>query len=160
MIRDIRIDDALWGAASRVRREDWRISIAELTREPALGSEDEHVLHLGSARHAVVLATFDEQGAPLAVYEVARAELKHHVDEYLAIIHRMQSGESSDFSASMHTLDMAKKVVHDAGARTLARTLPTLAPDHETYRRLFSLLVAIVVDVTTLPGAIAHRRHA
>jgi hypothetical protein len=54
---------------------------------------------------------------------------------------------------------MAKKVVHDAGAKTLARSLPDLARQHEAYRRLFSLLLAIVVDVTKLPGAIAHRRH-
>jgi len=60
---------------------------------------------------------------------------------------------------SFAAFDMAKKVVHDAGAKTLARALPELARDHETYRRLFSLLLAVVVDVTKLPGAIAHRRH-
>jgi len=89
----------------------------------------------------------------------AHADIKHHVDEYLAIIKNMQASDASVHSSSMYLLDMAKKVVHDAGAKTLARALPELARDHETYRRLFSLLLAVVVDVTKLPGAIAHRRH-
>jgi hypothetical protein len=34
--------------------------------------------------------------------------------------------------------------------------LPSFARDHEAYRRLFSLILAVVVDVTTLPGARSH----
>jgi uncharacterized protein (UPF0262 family) len=159
MIHVIRIDDALWDSAARLRRDDWKISIADLVHDASLGDDDDHTLHIANAQHAVLLSTFDEGGAPLQALEIPHVELEHHVGEYLAIIKRMQSGEASDFSSNMHTLDMAKKVVHDAGAKTLARALPELARDHETYRRLFSLLLAIVVDVTKLPGAIAHRRH-
>ncbi len=159
MIRAIRIDDDLWGEANRLRRDDWKISIADLTDDACLGDDDDHLLHITNAAHAVLLSTFDEGGAPRSALEIPHADIKHHVEEYLQIIKRMQSGDASDFSSKMHTLDMAKKVVHDAGAKTLARALPDLAKDHETYRRLFSLLLAIVVDVTKLPGAIAHRRH-
>jgi uncharacterized protein (UPF0262 family) len=159
VIKVVRIEDELWDAANRLRRDDWRISIAELVEEPCLGDDDDHLLHIANADHAVLLSTFDEQGAPRNVLEMPHVDIKHHVDEYLTIIRRMQSNDASDYSASMYTLDMAKKVVHDAGAKTLARALPNLARDHETYRRLFSLLLAVVVDVTKLPGAIAHRRH-
>ncbi len=159
MIRVVRIEDDLWDAANRLRRDDWRISIADLVDEPCLGDEGDHLLHIANAHHAVLLSTFDEQGAPRSALEVPHGDIKHHVDEYLTIIKRMQSGDASNYSPSMYTLDMAKKVVHDAGAKTLARALPELARDHEAYRRLFSLLLAVVVDVTKLPGAIAHRRH-
>jgi uncharacterized protein (UPF0262 family) len=159
VIRVVRIDDTLWDSATRLRRDDWKISIADLVHEPTLGDDDDHLLHITNARHAVLLSTFDEGGAPRDVLEVPHADIKHHVDEYLAIIKNMQASESSVHSSAMYSLDMAKKVVHDAGAKTLARALPDLAPDHESYRRLFSLLLAIVVDVTKLPGAIAHRRH-
>lgn len=159
MIRVVRIDDALWDAASRLRRDDWKISIADLVRDPTLGDDDDHLLHIANARHAVLLSTFDEGGAPRDVLEVPHADIKHHVDEYLAIIKNMQASDAPAQSSSMYLLDMAKKVVHDAGAKTLSRALPDLARDHESYRRLFSLLLAVVVDVTKLPGAIAHRRH-
>src|SRR3954466_7329655 len=127
MIKVVRIDDALWDAANRLRRDDWRISIADLVDEACLGEEDDHVLHITSTREAVLLSTFDEGGAPRTVLEVMHAHIKHHVDEYLAIIKNMQSHEASAYSASMHTLDMAKKVVHDAGAKTLAKALPALS---------------------------------
>jgi uncharacterized protein (UPF0262 family) len=159
VIRVIRIEDALWDAASRLRRDDWRVSIADLVDEAQLGADDDHLLHIARAPHAVLLSTFDEQGAPREVFEILHADLGGHVAEYLAIIRRMSADERGEASSQMHTLDMAKKVVHDAGAKTLAHALPDLAREHEAYRRLFSLLLAVVVDVTTVPGATAHRRH-
>jgi uncharacterized protein (UPF0262 family) len=159
LISTIRIDHALWAAANAVRRHDWRISITGLVEEARLGSDDEAVLHLSHDETAVVLATFDAGGGPQNLYELPIAELRRHVDEYLTIIAKMQEGDAGDLSAHMHALDMAKKVVHDAGARTLAGRLPTFAREHESYRRLFSLVLSVVVDVTTLPGATAHRRH-
>ena len=159
MIRVIRIDDALWDSAGATRRDDWRISIADLVDDGRLGEDDDHLLHVAPARHAVLMSTFDEQGAPRNMYEVPQAQLRVHADEYMAIISKMYGDETNDASSRMHALDMAKKVVHDAGAKTLARAAPELARDHETYRRLFSLLLAVVVDVTKLPGAFAHRRH-
>ena len=159
MIQAIRIDQSVWEASSRLRRHDWVLSIADLTDEARLGAEEDYLLHLASTGHAVLLSTFDENGAPRGAYEVPNSSLRHHVEEYLAIIGKMHGDETNDASARMHALDMAKKVVHDAGAKTLERALPAFARDHESYRRLFSLLLAVVIDVTRLPGAIAHRRH-
>lgn len=159
MIRAIRIDDALWDAASALRRGDWRISIADLVDDARLGDEDDHLLHIAHHRHALMLTTFDEQGAPRAAFEVPNADLAKHASEYVEIIRRMYADDTRNASSRMHALDMAKKVVHDAGAKTLARAMPELARDHESYRRLFSLLLGIVMDVTKLPGAFAHRRH-
>ena len=155
----IRIEESLWDAANALRREDWRISITGLTEEGCLGDEDDSLLLVSHGETMIALATFDAEGAPRALHEVALTDLRSHVEEYLAIIARMQRNDANDLSAHMHTLDMAKKVVHDAGARTLARAMPELARDHESYRRLFSLVLSIVVDVTKLPGAVAHRRH-
>jgi uncharacterized protein (UPF0262 family) len=160
LICEVRVDDALWDAASRLRRDDWRVSIADLVDDACLGDEDDHLLHVGLDSKAVVLAMFDAEGAPRSVLEVPRNELRPHVDEYLAVIRRMQHSEQAASSAQMHTLDMAKKVVHDQGAKTLARALPNLGRDHESYRRLFSLLLSVLIDVTALPGARAHRIHA
>ena len=126
-----------------------------------MGDDEDHLLVLGleTDTETVALATFDEQGAPRGVHELPQTTLRPHVDEYLTIIRHMHHEDVSDRSTRMHTLDMAKKVVHDAGAKTLARSLPTVARDHETYRRLFTLVLSLLIDVTTLPGTQAHRRH-
>jgi hypothetical protein len=52
---------------------------------------------------------------------------------------------------------MAKKVVHDHGAKALAANAGHLADKHEAFRRLFSLIVALCEDTTTLPAAHRHR---
>jgi uncharacterized protein (UPF0262 family) len=156
VIKRVRIDDALWDAAHRKRRDDWRVSIADLVDEERLGREDDRLLLISLTQNAVELATFDDNGAPRELLEIERAHLREHIEEYLAIIRRIESADENNASAVMHSLDMGKKVVHDAGARTLARLLPSFARDHEAYRRLFSLILAVVVDVTTLPGARGH----
>lgn len=155
----IRIDVRLWEAATRLRRDDWRTSIVDLLDDAKLGSSDDHTLHLSIDAEGLALVTFDENGGPVTTHLLARGHLEAHMKEYLAIIARMSEGDAPESSARMHALDMAKKVVHDGGARTLAAELPGFAPDHETYRRLFTLLLSVVVDVTELPGVTAHRRH-
>lgn len=160
MIKAIRIDDALWATAPKLRRDDWRVSIVDLVDDACLGGDGDHTLRVAWNAHAVSCATFDEDGAPRATFEVRATDLRPHVEEYLAIIRKMSDGGGGDFSSRMAAFDMAKKVVHDGAAKTLARTMPELARDHEAYRRLFSLFFAVIVDVTKLPGARAHRRHA
>lgn len=160
MIQEIRIDDALWTEASALRRDDWRVSITDLLEDAELGVEGEQRLVICRAPDAVVCTTFDAHAMERARHEVRTADLRPHVEEYLAIIRRLHGDDGeSRHSPRMAAFDMAKKVVHDGAAKTLARAMPGLAPDHEAYRRLFSLLFAVVVDVTALPGARAHRRH-
>ncbi len=154
----LRIDDRLWDSAPELRRADWRITIVDLLDDAKLGADDEHTLHVSQSDAGIELVTFDEGGAVVGSRGIAQGRLKPHVDEYLFIIRRMQSEQVADSSSRMHSLDMAKKVVHDGGAKTLAAELPGFAPDHETYRRLFTLLLSVLVDVTRL-GAGAHRRH-
>lgn len=154
----LRIDDRLWDHAPQLRRDDWRTSIVDLLDDAKLGGDEDHTLHVSVADDGVVLVTFDEGGAVLETRIVELPKLQPHVDEYLFIIRRMQSEGASDSSSKMQALDMAKKVVHDGGAKTLAAELAGFAPDHETYRRLFTLLLSVLVDVTKLGGG-AHRRH-
>jgi len=158
-VSDIRIDARLWEAASELRRDDWRTSIIDLLDDAKLGNDETHVLHLSVDSEGLALVTFDENGGPVATHLLLPAHLAPHTKEYLAIIGRMHEGDASESSSRMQALDMAKKVVHDHGARTLAAQLPGFAPDHETYRRLFTLLLSVVVDVTKLHGVNAHRRH-
>jgi uncharacterized protein (UPF0262 family) len=156
VIQRVRIDDAMWDAAHRRRRHDWRVSIVDVV-DGQLGHTSDHLLYVGLNDHAVWLTTFDELGAPNETYEITHSQLRKQVDEYLAIIRRIEASDEHDFSSVMHALDMGKKVVHDAGARTLARALPGFAPNHEAYRRLFSLILSLIVDVTALTKSRGHR---
>jgi hypothetical protein len=58
----------------------------------------------------------------------------------------------------LEALDMAKKATHDKLARVLKRELRPMGVDHDTARRLFTLLLSIRVDTTRIHGAHGHRR--
>jgi len=53
---------------------------------------------------------------------------------------------------------MAKRVAHNAAARALQQSLASLAPDHPTARRLFTLVLTLFVDTTRLAMVHDHRR--
>ena len=152
------MDEPLWVAASRARHDDWRTTIVDLLDDGGLGQPHHHELRVGLAGTDVLLRLHGD-GAEVEEYTVPSDSLAALIGEYLHVIGRMQDSEVSESSSKMQALDMAKKVVHDNGARVLAAAAPNVASSHETYRRLFTLVLSVVVDVTALPGAKAHRRH-
>jgi uncharacterized protein (UPF0262 family) len=117
------------------------------------------VLNVSADTEAVVCEALDAAGARVATWRAGAHELRPHIREYLRVMRKLHDDDGAPHSARYAAFDMAKKVVHDAAAKTLAAAMPGLAPDHETYRRLFSLFFSLVVDVTRIPGAGAHRRH-
>lgn len=159
MLREIRIDEAVWVASSRARRADWRTTIVDLLDDDGLGRPEHEALVVTTDGRKVELVMLRAEGSPER-HAIDSAPLGPIIGEYLHVIARMQTEEVAESSAKLQALDMAKKVVHDKGAKLLAQAAPGVGKSHETYRRLFTLVLSMLVDVTALPGATAHRRHA
>ncbi len=159
MVRTIRLDEPLWAPASRARRDDWRTTIVDLLDDGRLGHPQHDELQVGLEGTDVSLRLLGGAAATETL-TIPSGELAALIGEYLHVIRRMQDEDVSESGTKMQALDMAKKVVHDNGARVLAKAAPGVASTHETYRRLFTLVLSVVVDVTALPGGKAHRRHA
>jgi uncharacterized protein (UPF0262 family) len=151
-LREVRVDEELWSAAGEVRRLEWRTLITDLLDEGAL------VLPRGASRlvlalraRAIELAFFD------GTSEVGRTSVNDTaiiavLDEYLAVVRRMTTDDLHP--SQLEALDMAKRVIHDRGARVLSDLVP-IDGANEPKRRLFSLVVAVWVDTTALP--LTHR---
>jgi uncharacterized protein (UPF0262 family) len=150
-IGSIRIEERLWTSAADVRRREWRTLITDVLGGekpfPEHGSET-LFLHLDEER---LRLSFDP---PADEVVLARAEFAGLIDEYRGVIDRL--GDEGISIARMEALDMAKKVVHDEGARKLGALVPELSPHHETRRRFFSLVVALAVDTTGRKWAHRH----
>lgn len=157
-VHTVRIEERLWSSASMLRKQEWRIVIHDIvsgtlpwpTREASTlvaGCDDEHMdFHLASSSESKDILRFPRTSiAPL-------------VNEYTDIIKKLSAGDLQD--AHFETLDMAKRVVHDTGARKLAVLLPGVGANLETNRRLFSLVVSLAVDTTRLGPYPGHRHHA
>ncbi len=152
-IAAIRIEEGLWHRVTDLRRQEWRTLIGDVLGQhapfPAL-ERGSLVIDLDEDELRI---TFRE-GAGAEPRAIPRSELGALIDEYRGVIDRL--GDEGNSVARMEALDMAKKVVHDEGARRLGSLLPDLSPDHETRRRFFSLVVALAVDTTRCPWAHRH----
>ena len=154
------LDEDTWSAASEARRAEWKLTIAELLRRNVFvfpGVIDAWRLKLVSSEQALHMEARAETGELLLQSDVPRDALTKHVKEYVDVVRRMAQDDGSLHPAQLEALDMGKKVVHDDAARVLARVLPELGADHETYRRLFTLVLALRVDTTKLTGVYGHR---
>ena len=152
-LRAIRVDEPNWEAASPTRRAEWRALIADLLRtDPPWPDRAGSVLVVAADDDALHLRF--ENGEVTEATVVPRAELRAVLDEYLGVIDRL--AEEDLHPMRMEALDMAKRVVHDGGARRLGELLPDLSPSLEARRRLFSLVVALLADTTRRVRAHRH----
>ncbi|WP_437976473.1 UPF0262 family protein [Sorangium sp. So ce295] len=150
----IRIEERLWSSASPLRRQEWRTLTTDIvsgeppwpSREPCTlvaGCDDRdlHFVFTGSSPSADTLA-------------LPRAEVAPLVGEYVGLIRKLSGGDL--YPAHIEPIDMAKRVLHDTGARRMGALLPDLSPSFETRRRFFSLVVSLLVDTTQLGPLPAH----
>lgn len=159
-IHTVRIEEHLWSSASLLRKQDWRAIIHDIissgvspwpSRAPCTlvaGCDDHHV-HFSFTEASEVA---DEH------IHFARTTIAPVIKEYTDIIKKLTGSNHHD--AHFEALDMAKRVVHDSGARKLAVLLPGVGANFETNRRLFSLVVSLTVDTTRLGPFPAHRHHS
>jgi len=156
-IRDLRIADDDWDTATPLRRADWRANIDDLVVDGRLVPPyaDRYLL-VTPRLDATELEFLDDEGVVAARVTLAHAATADELREYLDVIRRMDA--EAHRRDRLEALDMAKKVVHDKAAVALARAAPGLAEDHRTYRKLFTLLVALRIDTTNLAHARGHGR--
>lgn len=159
MIRELRIDENVWNAGNHMRRLEWRASIDDLVSHASLAPPYAgHYVLLTEREGALMLEFLDDDGEVRELVTIPRTVLDPHVKEYLAIIKRLDEGAGHREASWVEAVDMAKKVVHDTAARSLRAAIPGLTSDHETYRRLFTLILSLLVDTTLLVHARGHRR--
>jgi uncharacterized protein (UPF0262 family) len=150
--------------ASEARRAEWRVATAELRRYAVFvfpGVADPWVLRVRRTPLDLAIAAVREQdGTVLVESVVPDAHLMPAVGAYVdSVRHLQEAGPGAEASPErIAALDARKRAAHDAGARMLARLLPGFGADHETLRRLFSLLLAVRVDTTRLVDVFGHRR--
>jgi uncharacterized protein (UPF0262 family) len=153
------IDERTWGDADDARRLEWQRSIEKLLEEPELLAfvEGARALHVAVSGQATTLELRDASGASLGSAVVPRSALSEHVTEYVDIVRQLDAAEQGIGSARLEVLDMAKKLAHDDAAKTIEKLCAPLGVDHETSRRLWTLLLTLRVDTTRLTGVRGHR---
>ncbi len=157
-LRDFRIDEDTWAAATLMRRAEWRTAIDDLLSATLSPRFTDRYALLTAEAAAMRLDFLDETGDVQETVSVPLAVLEPHVKEYLAIIRRLDEGAGHRETSWVEAVDMAKKVVHDTAGRALAAAVPDFSDDLEAHRRLFTMLLSLIVDTTHLAHARGHAR--
>ena len=157
-LEEIRIDDRTWEDADEARRQEYRLAIQEMLEDEELSFPEEAVkLDVTVNEQATVLRLCDAESNEVGCVEVPSHSLKKHITEYVDVVRQLERAMRGGGSTSVEALDMAKKLAHDDAGRTLQRHCRSLGCDHDTARRLWTLILTLRVDTTRLTGVRAHR---
>ncbi|WP_437282176.1 UPF0262 family protein [Sorangium sp. So ce375] len=157
-VHTIRIEERLWFSSSPLRRQEWLTITADIVSgEPPWPSREPCTLIAGcDDRHLHFAFTGSSRSEDAIV--LARPDIAPLVGEYAGLIQKLSGGDLHP--THIEAIDMAKRVVHDAGARRIGALLPDLSPSFQTRRRFFSLVVSLTVDTTQLSPLPAHHHHS
>jgi hypothetical protein len=157
-VHAIRIEERLWSSASPLRRQEWRTLATDIVSGDPLWPAREPCTLIAGCDDSHLHFVFNPSSRPAEALALARADVAPLVSEYMDVIGKLSEGDLHP--AHIEALDMAKRVVHDAGGRRLGALLPDLSPSHEARRRFFSLVVSLAIDTTRFGAAPMHMGHA
>ena len=132
----------------REREAALRDLTADSAFRPLRAVENGHAgpwsLHLSVPDGRVALALTDGAGADAGVIGLALGRFRRVVREYFAICDSYYKALRKASAGELETLDLARRAIHDRGARLLTDALEDKAAlDHATARRLFTLICVL-----------------
>ncbi len=148
------IDERTLSRGSEAQHIEWDANIRELLAKIKDAVDYDATLHISLTEQHFVLEARSPKGDVLGSKTIPHELLSEHITEYVDILRQIASAEGVN---QMEALDMAKKVTHDRAGRLLRRELRDFGFDHESMRKLFTLLLSLRVDTTRLVGIHTHR---
>lgn len=141
-----------------LRKQEWRTVIHDIVSGTLpWPAREACTLVVGCDEHHMEFI-LDNTSQARDVIRFPHTNMAPIIKEYTDLIKKLSTGDLLD--VQFEAFDMAKRVVHDSGARKLAVLLPGVGANLETNRRLFSLVVSLTVDTTRLGPYPGHRHRA
>lgn len=150
MLTAVLLEDDLWTKVAEPRRQEWRLAIREVLDEHSFtGDYPQLMLRVLMKDDGITLRWEVPGQAQIAENLVHRGELDRVLVPYIDVCRQMMSlGDAP--SGRVGELDREKKSWHDEGGSLVERLCAEVSPTHSTARRLFTLLVVLFVDTSTL----------
>ncbi len=140
------LDAATLPSATAEIEHERRVAIFDLIErnsfEPAGGHGGPYDLHLSLQLNRLV---FDVSGPEFSrTYAISLTPLKGVLKDYLLICDSYYEALRGSSPSQIESVDMGRRGLHNEGAKALQERLEgKIALDHETARRLFTLLCAL-----------------
>lgn len=103
-----------------------------------------YVLHLSIAEDRLVLAVGQEQGEPIATFVLSLSPLRRIMKDYFIVCDTYYKAIRTAPPSRIQAIDMGRRSLHDDGSKLLIERLKgKITVDHDTARRLFTLICAL-----------------
>ncbi|WP_420394346.1 UPF0262 family protein [Acuticoccus sp.] len=118
--------------------------LEENTFRPLGAPEGPYRLVLGIQENRLVFTIQSEAGDHIVAHMLSLSPLRKVVKDYFLICESYFSAIRKSAPAQIEAIDMGRRGVHDEGSRLLAERLEgKIEVDHDTARRLFTLICAL-----------------
>jgi uncharacterized protein (UPF0262 family) len=146
----LELERSLLASVGEKRRGDISAAISDILEENSFalegahGGEGPYRLLLGLAESRLVLQVSDSEGRELITHILSLSPLRYALNDYLLICDNYGQAAHDQPAERLETIDMARRGMHDEGARRLSERLAgKIALDHHTARGLFTLLAIL-----------------
>ncbi len=117
--------------------------LAEGCFEPS-GLEGPFILHLSTQNGRLVFDIRDKDDAPLRVIALALGPFRRLIKDYMLVVESHGLAVAEGREQRLEAIDMGRRGLHDEGAAQMAERLAgKISVDHETARRLFTLVCVL-----------------
>lgn len=130
-----------------------RIAIFDLLEQNHFAPEGGHdrgpyVLRLGIQENRLVFQIALESGETHAIHVLSLTPLKRVIRDYFVVCDTYYQAIRSASPSQIEAIDMGRRGLHDEGSQLLRdRLTGKITVDHDTARRLFTLICALHIKV-------------
>jgi uncharacterized protein (UPF0262 family) len=149
---DVQLDEASIAPRGPDVEHERRIAIFDLLEQnhfaPEGAAGGPFVLKLGVQENRLVFHISQETGETHATHVLSLTPLKRVIRDYFVVCDTYYQAIRSAAPSQIEAIDMGRRGLHDEGSQLLRERLTgKIAVDHDTARRLFTLICALHVKV-------------
>lgn len=149
---DVQLDEASIAPRGADVEHERRIAIFDLLEQnhfaPEGAAGGPFVLKLGVQENRLVFHISHETGETHATHVLSLTPLKRVIRDYFVVCDTYYQAIRSAAPSQIEAIDMGRRGLHDEGSQLLRERLTgKIAVDHDTARRLFTLICALHVKV-------------
>jgi uncharacterized protein (UPF0262 family) len=144
----VRLDEASISRGAADQEHERQIAIYDLIDENsfALPGRDAgpYGLKIALQDAKLVLEIADENGAPLIAHILSLTPFRGLLKDYFMICESYYAAIRTAMPSQIEAIDMGRRAIHNEGAEVLLERLKgKIECDHDTARRIFTLVVAL-----------------
>jgi uncharacterized protein (UPF0262 family) len=153
----VHIDEDSLAAASADAEHERRVAIFDLIEANSFAvtgaDSGPYVLRLSQVERRLVLAISNEAGEEVHTYILSLGPFRGVIRDYFMICDSYYEAIRTQTPHQIEAIDMARRGIHNEGSELLRERLSgKIEIDHDTARRLFTLICALHAGQGRAPG--------